>query len=313
MVCYSERDGLLLRHQLNGLVFHDEEEFFDVIEVDLHLHTTFSDGTLCPTELVSLCAERGLKIISISDHDSTEGLEEAFQAAHTYPELTVVPGIELSTDIPGSEIHILGYFVDYRSADFQKVLEAFRSGRESRASSMVERLNALGIDIEWNRVQDISGGGAIGRPHIAQAMVEKEYVKYPREAFDRFIGKNGPAYVERMKLTPVDAISMLLDNGALPVIAHPTYSVAKSDRGAVSDLRDILNDLKKAGLVGMEVFYSDYTPEQVKYLESLSIELELIPCGGSDYHASGNPDEPEPGSVGPPMETFDRLMELKSS
>lgn len=284
-----------------------------MVEVDLHLHTTFSDGMLSPTELVSLCAKRGLKVISISDHDSTEGLEEAFQAARAYPELTVIPGIELSTDIPGSEIHILGYFVNYKSVNFQKVLETFRAGRQSRASSMVERLNELGINIEWERVQAISGGGAIGRPHIAQAMVEKGYVKYPKEAFDSFIGKNGPAYVERTKLTPADAISMLIDNGALPVIAHPTYSVTKSDRGEVSDLKDILNDLKKAGLVGMEVFYSDYTPEQVNYLERLSIELDLIPCGGSDYHASGNPDEPEPGSVGPPMETFDRLSELNSN
>ena len=283
-----------------------------MVEVDLHLHTTFSDGMLSPTELVLLCAERGLKVISISDHDSTEGLEEAFQAARTCPEITVIPGIELSTDIPGSEIHILGYFVNYRSLSFQKILETFRAGRQSRASSMVEKLNVLGINIEWERVQAISGGGAIGRPHIAQAMVEKGYVKYPKEAFDSFIGKNGPAYVERMKLTPVDAISMLIDNGALPVIAHPTYSVTKSDRGEISDLKDILSDLKKAGLVGMEVFYSDYTPEQVNYLESLSIELDLIPCGGSDYHASGNPGEPEPGSVGPPMETFDRLIQLNS-
>ena len=279
--------------------------------VDLHLHTTFSDGRLTPTQLVRLCAQRGLEVISISDHDSTEGIPEALEAAREFPGLTIIPGIELSTDIPGSEIHILGYFVDYQETGFQRLLRSFRAGRQERARGMVEKLNELGgFNISWERVEQLSDGGAIGRPHIAQAMVEAGYVQYPREAFDKYIGRNGPAYVERTKLTPVEAIGILIDNGAVPVMAHPTYAASKSDRDEVSDLREILAELKSAGLIGMEVHYGDYPPEQIERLAGLADELGLVPCGGSDYHASGNPGEPEPGSVGPPMETFHRIRAL---
>ncbi|MCH7746307.1 MAG: PHP domain-containing protein, partial [Chloroflexi bacterium] len=269
-------------------------------EIDLHLHTTRSDGTLTPTELVRMCAERGLRIISITDHDSTEGLSEAYEAASSFPQLTIIPGIELSTDIPGNEIHVLGYFVDYESPDFQAVLERFREGREDRGRKMVEKLNELGVNISWARVQEISDGGSIGRPHIAQAMVEDGYVQYPKDAFDKYLGRNGVAYVDRLKLTPADAVQILIDNGALPVMAHPTYSASKSGMDEVDSLEETIAELKEAGLVGMEVYYKDYTPEQTERLAALADKLGLIPCGGTDYHAAGNPGEPEPGSVGPP-------------
>ena len=282
-----------------------------MVEVDLHLHTTYSDGRLTPTQLVHACAESGLKVISISDHDSTEGVPEALQAARTFPQLTVIPGIELSTDVPGSETHVLGYFVNYQNAEFQRMLQRFREGRQERGQKMVEKLNDLGVEISWERVKELSGDGAIGRPHIAQAMVEAGYVQYPRDAFDHYIGRNGPAYAERLKLTPVEAVGILVDNGALPVMAHPTYSISKSDRDNVATLKETLQDLKSAGLVGMEVYYGDYTPEQVRCLAALADEVGLVPCGGSDYHASGNPGEPEPGTVGPPMETIEALKSLK--
>ena len=221
-----------------------------MIEADLHLHTTFSDGTLTPTQIVALCAERGLKTICISDHDTTNGLPEAFEAASAYPRMTVIPGIELSTDVPGSEIHILGYFVDHADASLQAVLEEFRSGREDRGEKMVGKLNGMGLAISWERVQQIAGDASIGRPHIAQALVEAGYVKYPRDAFDKYLGRNGSAYVERPKLLPEDAVRLLVEHGALPVMAHPTYSAAKSDRDGVSSLPDILSELKAAGLVG---------------------------------------------------------------
>lgn len=283
-----------------------------MIEVDLHLHTTFSDGRLSPTELVRLCAERGLKVISISDHDSTEGIAEALETARAFPDLTVVPGIELSTNIPGSEVHVLGYFVDYENAGFQRLLAEFRDGREERAERMVEKLETLGVNVSWERVVELSDGGAIGRPHIARAMVEAGIVEYPRDAFDRYIGRNGPAYVERLKLTPEDAIKILVENGALPVIAHPTYTATKSDRDEVAELEELLARLKAVGLVGVEVYYGDYSTDVVARLASLASEIGLIPCGGSDYHASGNPDEPEPGTVGPPMRTIEALRALKS-
>ena len=275
--------------------------------VDLHLHTTYSDGRLKPAQLVRLCADRGLEVIAVSDHDSTEGLDEVYETASGLPGLTVIPAIELSTDIPGSEVHVLGYFVDRHDPELQSALTRFRDGREHRGKRMVERLAELGVEVSWERVKELSGGGAIGRPHIAQAMVEAGHVRYPKDAFDQYLGRNGPAYAERAKLTPREAVAMLRANGAVPVMAHPTYSASKSDRDEVTQLREILTELKEAGLAGMEVHYGDYTPDQVEYLAALARELDLIACGGSDYHASGNPGEPEPGSVGPPLETVEAL------
>lgn len=281
------------------------------IQVDLHLHTTASDGTLTPSALVNLCAERGLKVIAVSDHDSTEGLREAQAAAAAHPDMEIIPAIELSTDIPGSEIHVLGYFIDMSDPDFQRTLAGFREGRGERGRGMVKKLNELGYEIAWGRVQEIAGDASIGRPHIAAALVEAGYFKYPNQAFDNLIGRKGAAYVERPKLTPEDAVRLLRDNGAVPVMAHPTYSQVKTDRGEVRELGDTLAGLKENGLMGMEVFYGDYTPEQVRRLKGIADELGIIPCGGSDFHNSGNPGEPQPGSVGPPMETVERLRDAR--
>jgi predicted metal-dependent phosphoesterase TrpH len=279
--------------------------------VDLHLHTTFSDGKLTPAELVALCYRRGLRVISISDHDSTEGLPEAFEAAQALGDMRIIPGIEFSTDIPGAEVHLLGYFLDWSSPELRATLQRFREGREGRAERMVERLDALGVHLDFERVKELSGGGAIGRPHIAQAMVEKGYVQYPREAFDGYLGRGGPAYVERSKLTPDEAIGLVLAYGGVPVMAHPTYSSAKPGREGLEDVAGILRRLKSSGLAGVEVYYGDYTPEQVASLRETADDLGLVPCGGSDYHASGDPGEPEPGSVGPPSWVVERLEEMR--
>ncbi len=275
--------------------------------VDLHLHTTFSDGRLSPTELVRLCARNGLRVIAITDHDSTEGISEARDAAEGAPGLRIVPGIELSTDAPGLEIHMLGYFVDPAEAALQEKLRWLRSGRDERAREMVNRLRALGLDVEWGRVQEISAGAAVGRPHIAQALVELGHAAYPAEAFDLYLGRDGPAYVGRPSLSPAEAIELLRGNGAVPVLAHPSYVLQEDTEDDRRALRDVVAGLKEAGLAGMEVHYKSYTREQVESLAALAEELALIPCGGSDYHASGNPGEPEPGAVGPPLETVAAL------
>ena len=280
-------------------------------EVDLHLHTTCSDGRLTPTKLVQLCAERRLRVIAICDHDSTAGVPEALEAARDFPEITVIPGIELSTDVPEAEVHVLGYFVDYLDHEFQTTLQTFRKGRQERGEQMVQRLNEMGVNISWERVKQFSQGEAIGRPHIAQAMVEAGYVDEPRMAFDRYLGRDGPAYVERVKLTPVETVSILSENGALPVMAHPTYSVSKSETDEMAAMKETLQELKAAGLVGMEVYYGDYAPELVVRLGELADELGLVRCGGSDFHGSGNRDEPRPGTVGPPMKTVDQLNSIK--
>ncbi|MBI4199616.1 MAG: PHP domain-containing protein [Chloroflexi bacterium] len=270
--------------------------------VDLHLHTTESDGRLTPQQLVELVARQGLRVVAITDHDTTEGLGPAWEAAHAYPHLTVLPGIELSTDIPGNEVHILGYFIDHQDPGLQAMLEQFRDSRVGRAKEMVRRLGSLGIAVEWQRVQEIAGHRAIGRPHIAQAMVEKGYISRPQEAFEKYLGRNGLAYAERRKQTPEEAVQLVVQVGGVPVLAHPAH---------LNDLDRVIGELQAAGLQGMEVYYAEYPPETIQRLEKTARRRGLVPCGGSDYHAFGTPGEALPGEMGPPLEVVDRLRSLR--
>ena len=267
--------------------------------IDLHLHTLASDGRLTPTELVQMVAKNGLKTISITDHDSTEGLAEAYEAVKEFPDLRIIPGIEMSADIPGDEVHVLGYFLDYHNEEFQATLSEFRRGRVDRAKVMVEKLQDLGKPVDWERVQDFAGDGTVGRPHIALAMVEAGYFKEPKEAFDEYLGNNGLAYFDRPKLAPAAGVEMIKKGGGVPVLAHPTF---------MNDMEAGISNLKKVGLVGMEVYYAQYDDDTVRHLARLAKEYDLIPCGGSDYHGLGNSGEPLPGTLGPPEETI-KLLE----
>jgi predicted metal-dependent phosphoesterase TrpH len=266
--------------------------------VDLHLHTLASDGRLSPTDLVRLVASRGVKVASVTDHDTTEGLAEVNRAAREFPDLRIIPGIELSTDIPGDEIHMLGYFMHYHDEEFQQTLRRFRDTRLERGRLMVEKLATLGLHVEWERVKEIAGEGSVGRPHIALALVEKGYFREPREAFAEYLGRNGLAYVEREKMTPAEAVEMLTRIGGVAVLAHPAQ---------LANLEEKVADLKAVGLVGMEVYYAQYSADTVQHLAQVANRHGLIPCGGSDYHGLGNSGEPLPGTLGPPMETVERL------
>jgi predicted metal-dependent phosphoesterase TrpH len=269
--------------------------------VDLHLHTLASDGRLSPTELVNLVASKGVKVAAISDHDTTEGIEEAMRAAQAHSGLEIIPAIELSTDIPGDEIHMLGYFLQYEDEEFQAILLRFREGRLERGRQMVEKLASLGKPVDWDRVQEIAGDGSVGRPHIALAMVERGYFEEPKEAFYEYLGRNGLAYAERQKMTPEEGVEMLARVGGPAVLAHPAN---------LEDLDTKVAQLKEAGLVGMEVHYSMYTQETIQRLLAVAQRHDLIPCGGSDYHGLGNTGELEPGLLGPPVDSVERLAEV---
>ncbi len=270
-------------------------------EVDLHLHTTESDGRLTPAELVALAVQQGLRVIAITDHDTTDGLDPAWKAAMAYPQLTVIEGIELSTDIPGNEIHVLGYYIDHRDMSFQLLLQQFRESRVNRAQEMTEKLGKLGMPVEWDRVKEIAGQGSIGRPHIAQAMLEKGYISYFQEAFEKYLGRNGPAYVEREKQVPEAAVQLIGEVGGAAVLAHPAQ---------VDNLESVLQSLKAAGLKGMEVHYAQYDEATVARLAALAERYDLLPCGGSDYHAIGTPGEHLPGKAGPPLWVAEELRDL---
>lgn len=273
-----------------------------MFEVDLHMHTTASDGRLTPTQMIELLASKGLKYVSITDHDSTEGLAEAIRAARVHPEMTLIPGTELSTEGPKGEVHVLAYYVDPGDSELQRTLADFRQKREERGRLMVEKLTSLGMPITWERVRSFADG-AVGRPHVARALLEKGYVSTVNEAFEKYLGRNGPAYVERDKLTTQEGIAIVVKAGALPVLAHPTY---------IEDLEGLLPSLREAGLVGMEVYYKGYERRQVEHLRNLADLYGLIPCGGSDYHAMHEAGEVEPGLVGPPRSTIERLAALKA-
>ena len=279
------------------------------ISVDLHLHTTASDGRLTPTELVELTASKGLRTISVSDHDTTAGLEEARRAVNRIPGMRLIPGIELSCDVPGGEVHMLGYFMDIEDAGFQEMLAGFREGRLARGEGMVRKLAEFGMDIEWERVLEIAGDASVGRPHIAQALVEKGYFPEPSDAFREYLGRNGKAYVERSKLTPPDAVKLLNDVGGVAVFAHPWFERRGNEPEPEQSLIETVEELKAAGLHGMEVHYAMYDEATVDWLADVARAYDLIPCGGSDYHHSGNSREPLPGVNGPPMETVERLEE----
>ena len=266
---------------------------------DLHTHTTFSDGMLTPTQLIDLAYRNGVRILALTDHDTTDGLPGAFRAAARYSDLTLIPGIEMSTDVPGNEVHILGHFIDWENEAFQQELARLRESRLGRARKMVEKLAQLGKPVTWERVQEISSEGAVGRPHIARALVEAGHVASVNEAFDLYLSRNGPAYVERERLTPRQVVELLLRVGGLSTLAHPRE---------LGHLEELLADLKDAGLVGMEVYYQDYKPQEIERLRPLAERFGLLPLGGSDYHGLGGPQQREPGDIPLPMEPVERLL-----
>ncbi|HXG41209.1 MAG TPA: PHP domain-containing protein [Dehalococcoidia bacterium] len=272
---------------------------------DLHTHSTYSDGVLTPKQLVDYAYSRGVRILALTDHDITDGIPEALEAAGAYPDMLLIPGIEMSTDVPGNEVHVLGYFIDWQDAEFQQVLARLRDSRVHRARRMVERLAELGVPVSWQRVLELAGEGAVGRPHIAQALVEAGHVGSVNEAFELYLGRNRPAYVEREKMTPAEVVQLLRRVGGLAVLAHP--------RELEGQLDELLPELKAAGLVGMEVYYQDYSPQEIERLLAWAQRFDLLPLGGSDYHGLGGPQQREPGDIPLPDEPVQRLLAMAAA
>ncbi len=270
-------------------------------KVDLHIHSTASDGRFSPEEIVRKAAELGLAVIALADHDSVDGIVPALEAAKAFPWLKVIPCVEISTDTSDGEVHVLGYFIDYTNHELRVALEGFRSSRRRRAQGMIAKLADLGIHVEWQRVQEITGGNSIGRPHIAQAMLEKGYITSLREAFTKYIGQGGPAYVEREKMTPVEAVERIVRANGLPVLAHPFTT---------NNPETMVVELEAAGLVGIEAYSHDYTDDESNRLISLANKHNLIVSGGSDYHGLDADNEAMLGSLDVPMESAERLMAL---
>ncbi|MGH2531871.1 MAG: PHP domain-containing protein [Thermomicrobiales bacterium] len=265
--------------------------------VDLHSHSTVSDGLLAPAALVQEAKRRGLRVLGLTDHDTLDGLAEAEAEAATLG-IELVPGVELSTDLGRHEAHILGYFVDRDEPDLLAGLDWFAQKRRERIERIVAKLRGLGIRIELDRVRELAGVGTIGRPHVARALIEAGYVASITDAFDRFLTPGRPAFVARQKVSPEEGVVLIRKGGGVPVLAHP-YSTG--------DVEGILARLVPAGLLGLETWYGEYDEEERAELHRLADQWGLIPTGGSDYHGPRFKPGRELGGPPVPYEAVERL------
>ncbi|KAB3526748.1 PHP domain-containing protein [Alkaliphilus serpentinus] len=242
-------------------------------KIDMHVHTTASDGSLNPKEIIHYAKAKGLYGIGITDHDTIEGIEEAKEYGKKEGVL-VIPGIELSTEDQEDEIHILGYNIDFHAEELINLLYTLKFERKNRAIKIIQKLRNLHIDISPEEVMDPSKEGVIGRPHIAKVLAEKGYVEDIPSAFHKYLNKGEAAYVPRFKITPFEAIHLIKKIGGISVIAHP---------GIIKD-KSIILKLIKAGIEGIEVYHSLHTTADENYLYGLTQEFNLIVTGGSDFH-----------------------------
>jgi hypothetical protein len=271
--------------------------------IDLHSHTTASDGQHSPHELLALAAEAGVTVLSVTDHDTVAGLAEAAEAASAKG-VELVPGIELSAFVLRKEVHILGHFLRPEDEDIARFATRLREEREERMEAMVEKLKALGFPVTMRQVRDLAGEAQLGRPHLARLLVAKGWCVDVKAAFDRFLGTGRPAWVERFKLEGADAIRLIRKAGGTATLAHPFAS--KMERYEIQTLA-------RAGLSGLEVGHSDHNPQaRQKYL-ALAKQLDLVPTAGSDYHGPEVTPETRLGSVGMPPEEFARLRARASA
>ncbi|HEY3265716.1 MAG TPA: PHP domain-containing protein [Armatimonadota bacterium] len=244
-------------------------------QADLHMHTTASDGIFSPADVVRFARAKGLAAIAITDHDVTDGVEEA-RLAGEEKGLVVLPGVEINTDHGDTEIHVLGYCMDLATPRFQATMDWLRQGRVDRARQMVTKLSMMGCPLSWERVKEIAGPGAMGRPHLADALAEAGFVVDRSEAFRRYLGNDGPAYVPRARFDAVEAIAIIREAGGIPVVAHPVKIGADG----------LIPPLVEAGLGGIEAFHPDHTEADARRYVALADSLGLIWTGGSDFHGN---------------------------
>lgn len=242
--------------------------------IDLHLHSTFSDGLRTPEQLVDLAVARGLAAISLTDHDCLDGYPDLLTAANEHG-IEVITGVELSSIYGGKDLHILGYGVGVDDASFQGMLARFRKTREERGLKILCKLGEIGVHLDADRVLENAGDGALGRPHIAEALLEGGFAKDFNEVFDKYIGEHCPAYVEKYKITPREAIDHIHASGGLAFVAHPGYYLENLDE---------FNELVSEGFDGIEVFHPNHTKNVIAVLSGVTKDRGLLESGGSDFH-----------------------------
>jgi predicted metal-dependent phosphoesterase TrpH len=251
--------------------------------LDLHLHTTCSDGSATPSEVVALARQAGVTALAITDHDIVSGLPEALEAGRQAG-IEIIPGTELSSRHGSMEVHILGYFLDWHDATLLGALERFRQARHYRNPQIVQKLQDLGLAITYDEVKALAGTDAVGRPHIARVLMEKGYVGSSKEAFDRYLGEGAAAHVPRELPSPAEAIAIIRAARGVAVLAHPSW--VDRDEGVFR----LCAQLKEAGLSGIEVHYSTHKADQTAQYLDIARRLGLLVTGGSDFHGVTKPD-----------------------
>ncbi len=268
--------------------------------VDLHMHSTYSDGQLEPAALIDLAVRKGLAAVALSDHDCLDGISEYEEAAEITG-LETVSAVELSCIHRGRDLHILGYGVDDEDGPLQEMLRRFCETRENRGLKIVEKLGAMGIELDAREILERSGAGALGRPHIAEALIKGGYARDFNEVFRKYIGEDCPAYVEKYKMSPADAVSYIHDAGGLAFVAHPGFYL---------DDMEGFNELLEEDFDGVEVYHSQHTPEAAARLVRITEERGLLKSGGSDFHGFAGRDSL--GEPHVPYEFFARIRERLS-
>jgi predicted metal-dependent phosphoesterase TrpH len=258
------------------------------MKADFHVHSTASDGTLSPSQIIQRAHANSVDVLALADHDSVNGVAEAQVEAQRLG-ITLVPAVELSAVHEGRDVHILAYFVDASSEALAQQLATLRAGRESRAQAMVAALDAAGYAVSIEEVQAIAAGGALGRSHVARALVDSGHADSVSHAFQTLIGRGKPFYVAKKSASPTDVIRGIVRLGAIPVLAHP----------GVTDVDDLIESMVAAGLLGIEAYHADHSPTQVKRYAALAARLKLLATGGSDFHGLQAPN-PDIGSVALP-------------
>ena len=268
------------------------------MKADLHVHSTASDGTLSPSQLIALALRRGVDVLAIADHDSVSGLAEASAAAQGTP-LTLIPAVELSASLDDYDVHILAYYVDSTSAPLLEELRLLRIDRERRATQIVDALRAGGIAVTMDQVLSFSSGGAVGRSHVARALVSTGHADSIASAFERYIGRGRDYYRAKPSRTPEEVVASVRAQGAIPVLAHPGVTAAD----------ELIPSMVASGLLGIEAYHADHTPEQRARYERMAADLGLIATGGTDYHGP-LAHNPELGSVDVPEASVRALLRL---
>jgi hypothetical protein len=250
--------------------------------VDLHCHSTASDGTLAPSDVVALANRSGLSALALTDHDTIAGVQEAAEAARKAG-IDFLPGIEISCDVPKpATMHLLGYGIDPQSPILLEMTRRLIDGRNDRNPKIIQRLNELGVKISMEELEAEAKGGVIGRPHIAAILLRKRYVSSIKNAFDKYLAPGGAAYFDKERISPKQAIDMVRGSGGLPVLAHPSQLRTEND----AQLDRTVKDLADLGLAGLEVIHSDHNEAMVTKYTALADKYGLLKTGGSDFHGT---------------------------